>query len=174
MTYPTSYIAALEWTMIAEDGPKWRTQPKVTRTPNDPGGLTKYGISQRAHPDLDIANLTPAQAEDLYYKQYWHPCSCSQLPTHLAQLTFDTAVNCGNENAKKILQRAVGAKDDGKVGEATIRAASVVPAKEALFAFTRERLFYYATRKDDLVVSFGRGWINRALRQMHDIERTLG
>ena len=26
--------------------------------PADPGGLTKYGISKRAYPNLDIRNLT--------------------------------------------------------------------------------------------------------------------
>jgi len=30
--------------------------------PNDAGGATKYGISQRTYPNLDIANLTVAQA----------------------------------------------------------------------------------------------------------------
>ena len=30
---------------------------KLTKDPSDPGGTTKYGISQRANPDVDIENL---------------------------------------------------------------------------------------------------------------------
>ena len=30
---------------------------------HDPGGETKYGISKRAYPDLDIANLTEEDAK---------------------------------------------------------------------------------------------------------------
>ena len=31
----------------------------------DAGGLTKYGISKRMYPTLDIANLTQEQAKDI-------------------------------------------------------------------------------------------------------------
>ena len=34
----------------------------------DPGGLTKYGISQRSYPGLDIRNLTIGEAERIYKK----------------------------------------------------------------------------------------------------------
>lgn len=37
----------------------------------DAGGETKFGISKRAYPDLDIINLTIEQAKDIYYKDYW-------------------------------------------------------------------------------------------------------
>ena len=35
--------------------------------PNDKGGETKYGISKRAYPNLDIKNLTLKKAEEIYY-----------------------------------------------------------------------------------------------------------
>jgi lysozyme family protein len=37
----------------------------------DQGGLTKWGISQKAYPDLDIKNLTRENAVALYRKDYW-------------------------------------------------------------------------------------------------------
>ena len=37
----------------------------------DTGGLTKYGISARANPDIDVANLTIDDAKRLYKKRYW-------------------------------------------------------------------------------------------------------
>ena len=43
---------------------------KITRDPDDPGGTTKYGISQRAHKDVDIENLTYDQAVNIYNEHY--------------------------------------------------------------------------------------------------------
>ena len=37
----------------------------------DRGGETKYGISKRQYPDLDIENLTLEQARSIYFKDYW-------------------------------------------------------------------------------------------------------
>ena len=34
---------------------------KITKDPLDPGGTTKYGISQRAYPNTDIENLTEGE-----------------------------------------------------------------------------------------------------------------
>ena len=33
---------------------KWEGGDKYTNDPIDPGGETKYGISKRAYPDIDI------------------------------------------------------------------------------------------------------------------------
>jgi len=38
--------------------------------PRDPGGETKYGISKRAYPGLDIKNLTEEQAKEIYRQDY--------------------------------------------------------------------------------------------------------
>jgi len=39
--------------------------------PDDPGGMTKYGISKRSYPMLDIKSLTRDQAVAIYYRDYW-------------------------------------------------------------------------------------------------------
>ena len=39
--------------------------------PIDKGGETKYGISKRSYPNLDIKNLTKEQAREIYYKDFW-------------------------------------------------------------------------------------------------------
>ena len=49
---------------------------KLTRDPVDPGGTTKYGISQRAHKDVDIENLTHQKAVDIYNKYYADDKEC--------------------------------------------------------------------------------------------------
>ena len=52
----TAFQQALKHTL------KWEGGSKFTDDPHYPGGATKYGISKRAFPDLDIPNLTYEQA----------------------------------------------------------------------------------------------------------------
>ena len=40
--------------------------------PDDPGGETKYGISKRSYPALDIKNLTVEQATAIYLLSLIH------------------------------------------------------------------------------------------------------
>ena len=50
----------------------------------DPGGETKYGISKRAYPHLDINNLTLDEAEAIYRLDYWEPVQGHSWPDVLA------------------------------------------------------------------------------------------
>jgi lysozyme family protein len=47
--------------------------------PHDPGGATKYGISKRYNPDVDIENLTVDQAKEFYYRRYWQPMRLDEI-----------------------------------------------------------------------------------------------
>jgi len=76
---------------------------KTTDYPHDPGGLTQYGLSKRANPDLDIGHLTEAQAATAYDARYWTPAGCQALPEPLALNVFDAAVNLGVPGAKVLL-----------------------------------------------------------------------
>lgn len=76
--------------------------------PKDPGGETKWGISKRYHPNLDIKNLTPEQASDIYYNEYWVPGKCSSLDHPLSVVQFDTCVNMGVSTANTILKKSGG------------------------------------------------------------------
>jgi len=66
-----------------------------TNDPVDPGGETKWGISKRANPDVDIKNLTRDQAVEIYKKRYWKD-EWEKLGFPLAVCMMDTAVNGGN------------------------------------------------------------------------------
>ena len=99
------------------------TEGGYVNDPADPGGETKYGISKRAYPHVDIAALTLADAQALYQLGYWTPVAGDDLPPPLAFITFDAAVNCGVGAAARWLQAALGVAQDGVIGPATIAAA---------------------------------------------------
>ncbi|MBK8639281.1 MAG: hypothetical protein IPN92_13770 [Chromatiaceae bacterium] len=40
----------------------------LVNDPRDPGGVTKFGISQRAYPALNIRGLTPDDAKANFYR----------------------------------------------------------------------------------------------------------
>ena len=86
----------------------------------DPGGLTKFGISSRAYPQLDIARLTRDQAVSIYRADYWTPIRGDDLPPGLDLLVFDTAVNMGVITAAMLLQDALGVTMDGVIGPITL------------------------------------------------------
>ncbi len=83
---------------------------------------TKFGISAAAYPTLDIANLTPEAAADIYRHSYWDRVSADRLPPPLALLVFDAAVNNGVGRATEWLQQTLGVAIDRQIGPATLAA----------------------------------------------------
>ena len=76
--------------------------------PDDPGGLTKYGIDQRSHPKVNIKGLTESQARDIYWAEYWAPNKCEGMAPGLGEAHFNACVNCGPGRAAKFLAAAGG------------------------------------------------------------------
>lgn len=75
---------------------------------HDTGGLTKFGISQHAHPDVDIANLTQDGAAKILKSDYWDKIDGDKLPANIQHTAMDAAVNQGVENSKKWLAESGG------------------------------------------------------------------
>jgi lysozyme family protein len=75
--------------------------------PNDPGGETKYGISKRAYPYLNIKDITLQDAVRIYYEDYWED-SWNKLGFPLAACMLDTAVNMGKKRAREFFDRSDG------------------------------------------------------------------
>ena len=101
---------------------------RITKDPLDAGGTTKYGISQRAYPKLDIEKLTEQEAKNIYHLDYWIPSKASKVPAQIREIYFDMVVNFGQRSAVKVLQQACNGKNtydikvDGLIGNATIGA----------------------------------------------------
>ena len=101
--------------------------------PADPGGETKYGISKRAYPHLDIRALTPTAAGDLYWRDYWLPAGCDRLAWPRCLIHFDAAVNHGVPRAKRFLAVSPTVKDYAEAREAFYRALVVRRPASAVF-----------------------------------------
>jgi hypothetical protein len=65
---------------------------KATNDPQDPGGLTVYGLSKRYNPTVHL-DMTLQEAKDIYLYKYWIPAGCDQAPFPLDICLFDGAVN---------------------------------------------------------------------------------
>lgn len=138
----------------------------------DTGGYTKYGISQKAHPEVDVRNLTLEDAKRIYYRKYWLPTRCDQLPFKVALFVMDMAVNSGNSAAGKALQRCVNlvradaAKPlvvDGIIGEQTLMESRLVDTGILVAALLTYRISFYfnLVHKKPSQKVFLKGWMNR-------------
>lgn len=126
--------------------------------PADPGGETKYGISKRAYPTLDIANLTVADAQQIYQRDYWDRLQGDELPYPVNVLVFDAAVNQGLGEAIRLLQKAVGVGQDGALGAVTFRAVrDSLP--QCVPNFQAVRAIRYAESPEFNL--YGKGWMAR-------------
>jgi len=137
--------------------------------PLDSGGLTKFGISQKAYPALDIRSLTREQAVEIYRTDYWNRCKCNELPPALALIVFDAAVNQGPKASILMLQKALSVRPDGDIGPVTIAAAHRVDARHAAAELIARRGYQYALLPD--VNRFGLGWFRR-LSACHQLALT--
>jgi lysozyme family protein len=128
--------------VLQEEGVKFDSSwnvvdPGYVNDPRDPGGETKFGISKRANPDLDIKGLTYEQALAIYRDRYWTPYGLDGLSDTWALFLFDSYVQ------------------HQPTFVATLRSAATL--SDALWL----RVKHY----DDLSTfgAFGRGWVKRLL-----------
>lgn len=140
--------------------------------PDDSGGETKYGISKKSFPDLDIKNLSKEKAKEIYYANYWQEVDCDHVGKGLDLMLLDAAVNHGKSRAIKLLQKSVGAKEDGKFGPKTLRAVKDQGTSETVQEFAATRMHFYG--QNESFDKFGLGWARRLMdiyrRALSDIE----
>lgn len=116
--------------------------------PADLGGITHYGISLRAYPELGaggIRDLTKAQAIEIYRRDYWQPIRGDDLPWPAAMVTLDAAVNSGVRKASRWLQMVVETTIDDHIGDKTIAAAFECDQSQLCRAYTDLRLSFLRT-----------------------------
>jgi len=164
--YTPEFLIAVDRVLLNEGG--------YSSNPADPGGATKFGISARQYPGLDIAALTRDAAIKIYWRQWWLKFGFARLPTAAAAKTFDLAVNVGTAHAIKCLQRALRAcgdrvSEDGTLGAETALAAARADSAALISALRSEAASYYRVTaalargpRANADREFLNGWLNRA------------
>lgn len=104
------------------------------------GAPANFGINQAANPDIDVRNLTPEKAKQIYLERYWNPIGADKLPAAAAVVAFDAAVNQGVGYAQDLLKKTGG--DPQKMIEQRIAD-------------------YRALARDPKHAPFLGGWLNR-------------
>lgn len=145
----------------------------------DPGGLTKYGISQRSYPHINIANLTESQAKEIYRRDYWIPLRCDDIKDPVfAVKFFDTSVNVGTYRGIVLLQQVVSffrpgqLTVDGRIGEKTLEALNTLLDKDPKYhrllvrAYSAHLWGFYAriVQESPSRSVYSTGWSERAFR----------
>lgn len=136
--------------------------------PHDPGGETKFGISKRSYPHLDIHSLTLADAKTIYRRDFWDRAQCDKLAPDLAFDLFDGAVNSGIGQSIRWLQRAVGVADDGVVGPLTLASINREDDSSAIRARYNGYRLDFMTRLSTWDV-FGKGWARRIASNLQSV-----
>jgi lysozyme family protein len=122
---------------------------ELTENEADPGGLTRYGIALKRHPELtaaDIRAMTAQRAAQIYEgPQYFGAIKGYQLPDALQLPMLDAAVMSGPGEAIRWLQRALYVRDDGDLGPETLNAAAHASVVPVIQRFCAERLYTLST-----------------------------
>ena len=139
---------------------------------DDAGGETKFGISKRSYPNLDIKNLSVQKAKQIYKKDFWENQNYKNIKNeNLAIKIFDLAVNVGTSRANKLIKRSLRSvnkkvEENGILDDATICLINESDATDLLSALKSEAAGYYR-----LIVStkphrakYLKGWLNRAYK----------
>ena len=88
--------------------------------PADPGGKTMYGVTeavfhawlrQQRKPVRPVRQITAAEAEQIYFEQYWVPSGGPTLANGVDLATYDASVNSGVSRGRKWLLASIGGPD---------------------------------------------------------------
>ena len=120
---------------------------------------TKFGLAANTYPNLDIKNLTLAQAKAIYKKDWWDKLGADGMHSAIVFQLWDFAINAGKSRAIKELQQAVGVPADGIIGPQTLAAVNSHDLNDVILSLTAERLKFYTSLST--FKTYGKGWTNR-------------
>lgn len=132
----------------------------------DAGGVTKYGIDQRSHPNTDIKNLTEEQAKQIYWREYWLPVGADHLPKGWGEFLVDVKINGGD--GPRMAQRAINILGhvpqlalDGKIGPITVQGMVATGDKGLIRSIQYRDSRYRTLAAKPHLAKFLKGWLKR-------------
>lgn len=157
----------LKWLALSEGG--------YVNHPDDPGGATKYGVTQRVYSAWlrvngrkaqSVRNITKKEADAIFVEQYFAPVWFDRMPNGLDYAMADYSVNSGAGRAVKDLQRVLndlghGLQVDGAMGNITMDAVLSEDAGLLISALCTRRMKFLRSLKH--FKTFGKGWTRRVM-----------
>lgn len=148
------FLEAVTITLLHEGG--------FVDNPKDPGGATKYGITQKDLPDKNIRDITAKDAIEYYAEHYWKPLYNQIHDQVLANKIFDMGVLFGVGTAVKALQLALGLKVDGVFGPMTLQEVnSDDPSLIHAYQLELQKHCLAVVQANPETKEFLNGWLNR-------------
>jgi len=132
--------------------------------PNDPGGETKWGISKRTYPQVDIKMLTLNDACIIYKADFIDPLMSLGLENAVLFQLLDFAIHSGTRTAIRCLQGELKVARDGIIGPSTLEALRKVSQPDLVMMIVAARL--------DLMTGlstwpiYSRGWVARMTKNL--------
>lgn len=154
--------------------------------PNDPGGATKFGLSQRYlqdHPEFDrngdgcvsadeVKSITKIEAKAEYKKNWWNAYGYDRIRSDaVATKLFDMCINMGQSTGVKLMQKACNKAlfpksiyEDGVMGAMTVNAINACKEDDLLMKFRWQCRLHYQKliEKNPRLAEFAAGWEKRA------------
>jgi Glycosyl hydrolase 108 len=157
----SDFQRALEITLKYEGG--------YANHPNDPGGATQNGVTQRVYnkyrtmrrkPIRGVQHIARNELEDIYQSGYWIASGASSCEWPLSLAVFDLAVNSGAGRARQFLAEI------GEVGTPRDRADRLM--------MRRRKFFLAIVAHNRRLAVFLQGWFSRCDQLEEAIATTRG
>lgn len=147
--------------------------------PADRGGATKWGVTQAVYDAFrrkkglaprPVIEMTPEEMQEIYFVGYWETGKCALIPAPLDIAHFDACINHGPVTAWKLMQRAIGVKDDGIPGSKTMEALGQWDINQLIWRWLQVRADFYCriVAANPSQAKFIRGWINRRVFELFE------
>lgn len=153
---------------------KW--EGGMVNDPDDLGGLTNMGVTFKTYksycrrkgypsPTEDrLANLSMDEFTDILKTMYWDACKADNIESQsVANAIVDWAWNSGTATAVKEVQKVLGVKADGIIGNITLSAINSRSPLPLFGQIQQSRIAYIDRICNSRPANnkFRRGWINR-------------
>ena len=139
----------------------FRTEGECGHDPDDSGGYTCYGVSQNNNPEVDVRNITRADAEDIAYKKYYTQYDINKLPDTSRGNVFILGWAGGTVTGIRRFCKFLGIPQRDKIDDTVVSAAMNYPGDIHNDFLDNQQQFYIDVSKRGNNKKFLKGWMNR-------------
>lgn len=137
----------------------------------DGAGLTRFGQTPAWLQTWGLPTPETAQDAQVNYRRWLgktHLDELTGLSEPLALAVIDAAVNSGQGEAIRALQKVLSVPQTGRLDEVTLKSAAGADATRLVIHFYTNRVRYYGHLVHDspAQAKFLNGWLDRALRPL--------